>query len=364
MHEGMTMEKLYQETLPDGRVQYRYRYKDLSGKYRRVSCIKPNNSRRNYNEALYELQMRAVDASFSRLRCSGALRLYLADKKRVLRPQTLKRNEYGVRSVIEKLGDPWLEDLTVLGVKRAISGMSETNASYNERLSRFKAFLNWCYQNEVIKENIADKLIPLPDNQKERIADKYLEPEELQKLLEGMSVPMWYYLTYFMVLSGLRIGEAMALTLDDVGEYISVTKTYSLVTYEIGPTKTGVSREVYVQPELKDLIDEFLVFRSQYLAGKRSKIFFCGKSGGRMSYCAYNKYLNENSQRILGHEISTHALRHTSASLFIAAGVPLETVSRRLGHSDSRITKEIYLHLTSKLKEADNRYISGAKILP
>ena len=354
----MKQDKLYQETLPDGRTQYRYRYKDLSGRWRRVSCIKENNTRRSYNEALYELQMRAVDASFSRLRCSGALRLYLADKKRILRPQTLQRNEYGVRQINDLLNDPWLDELTVLGVKRAISKASQTNASYNEKLARYKAFLNWCYQNELIKENLSDKLPALPDNQKERIQDKYLEQEELKKLLDAM-IPKYYYLTYFMVLSGLRIGEAIALELKDVSEYITVNKTLSLVTGEVGPTKTGVSREVWVQPELEELLTEYFRFRES-----DSPYLFPDAKGGHLHYYAYNKYLKETSKRLLGREISTHALRHTSASLLIAAGVPLETVSRRLGHSDSRITKEIYLHLTERLKCADNSYVSQARILP
>jgi len=357
-------ERLYVEQLKDGRYQFRYRYKDLSGKYRRVSCIKPTNSRRSYNEALYELQMRAADASYSRFRLSSALNLYLEEKSRSLRPQTLKRNEYGVRIINEKLNDCWLDELTVLRIKNAISSCSKENKTYNERLARYKAFLNWCYQNEILQTNLADKLVPLPDNQKERIADKYLEPEELQALLDAMKVPLWYYLTYFMALSGLRIGEAIALTLDDIGEYISVNKTYSLVTYQVGPTKTGVSREVYIQPELRDLLDTYLIFRAGFIKNRRCRLLFPDKSGTHMSYFAYNKYLKENSMKVLGREISTHALRHTSASLFIADGVPLETISRRLGHSDSRITKEIYLHLTDKLKEADNKHMEAARILP
>ena len=358
----MKQEKLYSETLPDGRVQYRYRYKDLSGRWRRVSCIKPNNSRRNYNDALYELQMRAVDASYSRLRCSGALRLYLADKKRSLRPQTLLRNESEIARVNQALGDPYMDDLTVLGVKRAIASISEKNCTYNERQARFKAFLNWCYQNEVIKENIGDKLIPLPDTKRERISDKYLEPEELEELLDAIRPPMWYHLTLFLVLSGLRIGEAIALQLEDVGEkYITVNKTYSLITKEIGDTKTETSaREVFIQPELRAAIDDYLVFRSENF--KNSRYFFPGQDG-ELQYNSYRIYLRKASQKTLGRIVTPHALRHTCASLFLASGVPVDTISRRLGHSNSRVTKDIYIHLTEKLRAADEKALEVG-ILP
>ena len=359
----MPTEKLYVEQLKDGRYQFRYRYKDLSGKYRRVSCIKPTNSRRSYNEALYELQMRAVDASFSRLRLSGALRLYLADKKRVLRPQTVIRNEAEIVRVNDALGDKYLDELTVLDIKRAISSISEKNCTYNERLARYKAFLRWCYQNEALKDNLADKLTPLPDNKKQRIADKYLEPEELQKLLEAINPPLWYHLTRFLVLSGLRIGEAIALTPQDIGEkYITVNKTYSLITKKVGETKTDTSaREVFIQQELRAAIDDYMIYREE--CGRNSPYLFPGKKG-EMCYGSYDKFLRELSEKVLGRRISPHALRHTCASLLLANGVSVDTISRRLGHTDSQITKEIYLHMTGKLKKADEIALERTTILP
>lgn len=362
----MSNMKLYSETLPDGRVQYRLRFLDpLTGKHRRISTIKPNNSRQNYNAALRELQSRADLAPSSRPKLAEALSLYLKDKKRELRPQTLIRNERGVRVVNEVLGDRYLDALTVMDIKRAISSCSAENCTYNERLARYKAFLRWCYQNELLQVDLASKLKPLPDNKRERIQDKYLEPEELSALLEGMKVPMWYYLTYFLALSGLRIGEAAALLVDDVGEDIDVTKTYSLVTYKVGPTKTGTStRQVYIQPELRELLDDYMIFRAEYLSGKKTSLLFPSKQATYLNYRAYDKYLAENSERILGRIVTPHALRHTSASLLIANGVPLETVSRRLGHSNSKVTREIYLHLTEKIKEADNRFISQTRLLP
>lgn len=42
---------------------------------------------------------------------------------------------------------------------------------------------------------------------------------------------------------------------------------------------------------------------------------------------------------------SPHALRHSAASLLIAQGVPLKTISEVLGHSSIRITADVYGHL-------------------
>ena len=48
--------------------------------------------------------------------------------------------------------------------------------------------------------------------------------------------------------------------------------------------------------------------------------------------------------------ITLHSLRHTNASLMIANGIDLATVSKRLGHADTSITARIYTHA---IKEAD-----------
>lgn len=45
--------------------------------------------------------------------------------------------------------------------------------------------------------------------------------------------------------------------------------------------------------------------------------------------------------------IPVHGLRHTSASVALASGVPLKVVSDRLGHSSIAITGDVYSHVTA-----------------
>lgn len=55
--------------------------------------------------------------------------------------------------------------------------------------------------------------------------------------------------------------------------------------------------------------------------------------------------------------IHLHSLRHTNATLLIASGADLRTVSKRLGHSNMTTTSNIYTHA---IKSADER---AAKLL-
>ena len=51
-------------------------------------------------------------------------------------------------------------------------------------------------------------------------------------------------------------------------------------------------------------------------------------------------------------DISPHSLRHTNATLQISGGVPLPTLSNRLGHTSPTTTSRIYIHAIRTADEA------------
>ncbi|MGW7449931.1 tyrosine-type recombinase/integrase [Streptomyces sp. NPDC054787] len=57
--------------------------------------------------------------------------------------------------------------------------------------------------------------------------------------------------------------------------------------------------------------------------------------------------------------IRLHDLRHVAASLMLAAGVDVKIVSQTLGHSDSRITRDIYQSVMPKAGCARRRRGNG-----
>lgn len=53
----------------------------------------------------------------------------------------------------------------------------------------------------------------------------------------------------------------------------------------------------------------------------------------------------------LNPDLKPHSLRHTHTSLLAEAGVSLEQIMERLGHTDDQITKNVYLHITQEMKK-------------
>lgn len=352
------------------------RYKDyMTGKWRRVSVSMDRDTPQARNKAKTVLQAKQaaaiqkdpepVSISLKQLKDS-----YIAYQKKMLKESTVIRNDIVLNVVIKAIGPDALCDRLTAGIimSRLIDTGKE-NVTINSYLTRLKAMLRWGYQNDMCPD-IAGKLKQLPDrSEREKIQDKFLEKKDLKKLLDGMEVKYWQNLSRLLALSGLRIGEALSLTYSDLdtdARLIHVTKTLSRATRTVTSPKTADSvRDVYMQDELLKLCRKLVIGAKERALeyGYRSDLVFCDIDGQHINYDVYEKYLRENAERILGRRITSHVMRHTMTSLFAEAGVELSVISRRLGHHDSRLTRDIYLHCTQAQREKDYAAVRKISIL-
>lgn len=363
----------------NGGVKYIERYIDpLTGKRKRASITMEGKytkrQEKTAREALDKKINQLTSARSSSYTIGQVAELYHKDQERTVTKQTAIRNEFAMRSNLRMLGEDVLIDkLNARYVRERYAASGKENGTLNEHMARLKAFVRWAYRNDYVKD-IAwlDKLMPYEnEKRREELAGKFLEPEELQTLLNGMSVTKWREFTEFMALSGMRVGEAIGLLNKDVdfeNRVIYVCGTYSAVTRERGNnTKTRRDREVYMQQELYDLCRRIDLQRKkrELVSGVRSEYFFSDVNGEPFEYYAYNKYLKENAETLLERDFktTTHIMRHTHVALMAENGVSLDAISRRLGHANSKITREIYFHVTRRMKERDNAEFENVKIL-
>ncbi|MNV73816.1 Tyrosine recombinase XerD [compost metagenome] len=83
----------------------------------------------------------------------------------------------------------------------------------------------------------------------------------------------------------------------------------------------------------------------------KNKYIFSRAHGDPLRLAYPNDKLDEVI-RIYGlHPITVHGLRHTHASLLFEAGASIKEVQERLGHSDIKMTMNIYTHVTKTVKE-------------
>ncbi|UVS78367.1 Putative prophage phiRv2 integrase [Actinokineospora sp. UTMC 2448] len=154
-------------------------------------------------------------------------------------------------------------------------------------------------------------------------------------------------LILLLAYTGLRWGEAAALLVrhvDLANRRIRVVRTFYELggVQHVGPPKTGKARTVAIPaslvPELRALIagrdDDELVFRTARGLSLRANNWRVRE---------FNAAVAAAKLKVKG--LTPHKLRHTAASLAIAAGADVKVVQQMLGHRDAAMTLDVYGHL-------------------
>lgn len=369
---------MYTEQLPSGRYRHQITFtEERTGKRRKISTTTDKNTAKARREAEQELNARireingAVDASD--LRLDRLCEYFLEARRPFWRVATLRRYEFSLKAIKTALGaDSLVAKLSAHYVQQQFAASGKNPTTLNEMLRSFKTLMTWAYRNDYIASvEWLRKLERYPEpTAREKNIEKFLERDELAALLPELKIDLNRYMIAFLALSGLRIGEALALQKADVdlnARQIHVTKTRDAVTGEVqdGAKTYASNRDVYIQDELLTLCKEInrYYWRMSLACGFRTDLFFSDFDGRPLQYDTLNKYFRENCERVLHRRLTLHSLRHTHASLMFEGGASLDAVSLRLGHSDSRITKEIYLHVTERLREKYNDQFDRIRIL-
>lgn len=370
---------MWVEQTKKGKYKFIERYTDpLTGKYRRVSVTLDKDTAQSRKQAQKAISKKIEDAekdvcaNLDNITLEDLVDKYREEQKVTVKASTYKRNYFACETLKKILGpDTKIKNLTAGYIRKSLLATGKKHSTLNEHLTRLKTLIRWGYRNDYI-EDIAylNKLDPFSDTpHREKIENKFLESTEVSKLIGGMKIQKWRNLTLFLVLSGLRFGETAALERSDLDfkdRVIHITKNYDSVNKIVSTPKTRTSiRDVYMQDELYTLCRRIIAesISNTIVSLSSGNLLFTDDNGEHVSFFAYNKYLREISIKELGRAITPHTLRHTHASLMMENGMSEDSISRRLGHANSKITKEIYLHATKKLKEKENSQMKSIKIL-
>lgn len=343
------------EELKTGKLRAVERYTDpLTEKRKKVSVTIPDKKRKTLKEAEKILEQKIKDATAARgarLTLGELIKLHLADCETRLKPSTYNRRKTLSQNIINKLGaDSYIDKIGTVHIARCLTS--------RWAIKEFKAIMRWAYRMDYV-ESIAflDK-IAMPEKDKTP-KKKYLEPEELTDILSRIRKADYRDLTEFLALTGMRVGEALAITIDDIDlseRLISINKTFYGKTMVLNDTpKTPASnRKIYIQDELLPLVKKLYRITREVSLFNGCKYIF-QRDAKALNYNGYRDAL-----KLFG--IHPHMLRHTHTALMAAQGVPLDVISRRLGHENSKITRDIYFHVTEKQRQKDYEAIRSVSL--
>ena len=196
----------------------------------------------------------------------------------------------------------------------------------------------------------------------------YFQPETISAILEALeSEPLkWRLITHLLIVTGCRRGEIMGLKWEKVDfENSRVKIDRALVSSKSKgvfeeSTKTSDIRHLALPRETMDLLQQHKreQLRLQLANGDRwlrTGYVFTQDNGDHMNPDSITGWLKDFSTRHGLPHINPHAFRHTVASVLLANGTDIVTVSKQLGHASITTTESFYSHIIeeNKAKAAD-----------
>ena len=200
---------------------------------------------------------------------------------------------------------------------------------------------------------------------KQNVADE----ETTQKLIAALEEESIKYETYFklIIATGMRRGECCGLKWCDVNfneKSIHICRNVVKVTGEDiivkEPKTTAGDRYVYFSAEMASLLKEYRKFCQQetktYDERELTPDDYIFRRHGMelpMTPSTFTwRFKLILKKHGLPSTLNVHSLRHTAASLMIAGGADVATVSGLLGHSQVSTTLDIYTHAFDDKKKA------------
>jgi len=207
------------------------------------------------------------------------------------------------------------------------------------RLACIIAFLHFLMEQEVIPGSLLKRGIKLklPDT-----LPRAMNPSDVRKLLSVIDDTRDRALILLLLRTGMRIGEALGLTLNDLD-----IRDRKVHLFE--GEKNSMGRVVYLSDDALFAIKLWLRRRD-----KNKEFVFYGQGNRGLCYSAgrsrFVKYLKKAGLEQKGYTV--HCLRHTFASELLNAGMRLECLQQLLGHQDIEVTRR-YARLTDRTREEE-----------
>lgn len=196
----------------------------------------------------------------------------------------------------------------------------------------------------------------------EKRQNKFLNPDELKQVLRQLSKidERIALICEFQSLTGLRIGELLALRVQDVdlakktiningGMVRLANKGY----YRDTPKNIYSVRTISINARCVHIIQWFMTDNKRLASWTNTYqdqgYIFTGMHGKPTYILTINNALRQ--VQLPGKHITSHIFRHTHISMLAAANVPVKAIMKRVGQNNPNTTLQIYTHVTESMEK-------------
>ncbi|MCI9085639.1 MAG: site-specific integrase [Clostridia bacterium] len=290
-------------------------------------------------------------------------------KKPSIKPTTYDMYRGNLERYIKpQLGHYKLDKLNPIIIQKFINDISEKGLNTQNGLSQSSVKKVFITLSQACKQAVSVNIlyqnpcnsVQLPKKPaREATAFSVDEQNKFLSFCNGNST--FENLFIFAFNTGMRLGEMLALTWDDIdleNRMVNVNKNLVVINdYNKNATKksktvidsttktTSGKRDI----PLSDAAE--MCVKQQQEKNINSPFVFCSAAGTPLTkrniYRAFNDRLKK--AKITTH-LTIHSMRHSFATRLLEKGADIKTVSELLGHKSIQITLDIYSHISANLK--------------
>lgn len=270
---------------------------------------------------------------------------------------TARRYKVLLNYAIEEFEDIYIKDIQPIDVEQYLNYFVSRNyssKSIKDTLSVLRLVCKYACIKGYITTDPTRYITP--PKGKAPVKRQALTEEEVEIVKDNINQPFGLF-PYFLMYTGLRKGEALALQYKDIdfdNKEISVSKSiyYKGGVAHIKGTKTeSGERKVFLPDVLADKLSK----------GKAEEYLFSVDGTKPLAYSTFERKWKKYKEEV-GLNITAHQLRHTYATILFEAEIDAKDAQYLLGHSDISVTRNIYTHIRKNHLEQTgeklNRYIS------
>ncbi|NFS22101.1 transposase [Clostridium botulinum] len=182
---------------------------------------------------------------------------------------------------------------------------------------------------------------------------KVLTKEEMQEVYNATTNIRDEFLIKLLFETGLRIGEALSLFIEDI--IFDHNKGHRIKLVDRGELPNGArlktgEREIHISQELIDLFDDYAYDVLDELEIDTNFVFIKLRGENKGQPLEYQDVsdLFKRLKKKTEIDVHAHLLRHTHATIYYQTTKDIKQVQERLGHSQIQTTMNMYLHLSDE----------------
>lgn len=265
-----------------------------------------------------------------------------------LAPNSLRSYRAALARAVDWLGEIPLREITPQDIKKAIAGFAAKGYAKKTVTTQLQIISMICDYGVERGDSGSNPCacISVPKGLKKSHREP-ASPEDEQKI---RATPHIWLLPFFLLCTGMRKGEALAIQSKDIDRQRKVIHVTKSVYHGAGGKpyiKTPKTEAGFRDIPLLDILQE-------QLPKELMPDHFLFSQDGGASPLTEGQYSQcwKNYARSTGIRCTAHQLRHSYATmLYETDGVELKDAQALLGHATAAMTQDIYTHLRDSRQE-------------